>query len=246
MRDAGDAGTLEPDAGNDVDSGVAFIDAGPEDAGEVDAGSVTPDAGPPPVDAGPPPVFEDAGVPDSTVVVDLSHPGATVPDDFLGLSVEWSHVPDVLGDTMGAPRAAVVALLANFAADGHAPVLRIGGNSEDLAYWNPDGGTLPSGDTVSITATHLAVLEQLNAHVILGLNLERGDATNAAALVTAALAQPLAVDAFELGNEPDLYGIDGVRPIYYSPLFYQTDFNAYFPELSNAASNRALFAAPAD
>ncbi len=193
----------------------------------------------------------DGGTPDAVIAVDLTSPGASVPDDFLGLSVEWSHVTDYLGDTSGQARPEVVQLLKNFAVDGHVPVLRIGGNSEDQSYWNPDAGTLPSGASVSVGPTQLAVLTALSnatgVHFVLGLNLARNDATNAAALVQAALsALPTgSIDAFELGNEPDLYALTGARPIYYSTLFYQSDFDGYFPQLSNAASGQPLFAAPA-
>lgn len=202
------------------------------------------------LDAGVEPPF-DAGPANVVIAVDPTQPGLTVPDDFLGLSIEWNHVPDVLGDNAGQLRPAVTQLLQNFAVDGHHPMLRIGGNSEDKAYWNPAGGALPSGATVSVTDTHLSILHALNAatgsRFVLGLNLARSDATNASALVQAATTA-LGVDAvaaFETGNEPDLYFPSGYRPFYYSPISYQSDFDGYFPSLSMAASNRAAFAGPA-
>ncbi|MFT3835641.1 MAG: glycosyl hydrolase family 79 C-terminal domain-containing protein [Myxococcaceae bacterium] len=241
--DAGfDAGTTDA-GGGDAGDGDGGIDAG-FDGGEADAGPV--DAG---FDAGTLPF--DAGTIDAVVTIDVANPGAAVPSDFLGLSVEWSHVNDVLGDTTGHPRATVVQLLQNFAADGHTLVLRIGGNSEDQAYWNPSGGALPSGATVSLDASQLGVLSELStatgAHYVLGLNLARNDSANAAALVTAALAALPAgsIDAFEVGNEPDLYALTGARPFYYSQYLFQPDFDGYFPALSTAASNQPLFAAPA-
>lgn len=241
--DAGfDGGTFDGGTGDagDIDAGT---DAGEPDAG-ADAGEL--DAG---TDAGTTPF--DAGTIDVVVTLDVANPGGKVPDDFLGLSVEWSHVNDVLGDTTGHPRASVVQLLKNFASDGHTLVLRIGGNSEDQAYWNPGGGALPSGATVSLDASQLGVLSELSTatgvHYVLGLNLARNDPANAAALVTAALsALPAgAIDAFEVGNEPDLYALTGARPFYYSQYLYQPDFDGYFPALSTAASNQPLFAAPA-
>lgn len=242
--DAGQALDAGFDAGSDAGLALdAGVDAGAFDAGG-DAG-VGVDAG---LDAGP---ELDAGPPNAVIAVDLAHPGAAVPDDFLGLSVEWSHVPDYLSDGSGQPRATVVQLLNNFAADGHHPLLRIGGNSEDRAFWNPAGQPLPAGATVSLDAAHLSILSALHAaagtRFILGLNLARNDPANAAALVQAASAAlgAGAVEAFELGNEPDLYFPNGYRPFYYSPLGYQADFDGYFPQLSTAASNQALFAAPA-
>jgi hypothetical protein len=244
-----DAGPTDAGVDGGTDAGIdAGIDAGSDADAGIDAGS---DAG---IDAGfdaGPSLEIDAGPANALITIDPTRPGLTVPDDFLGLSVEWNHIPDYLGDNAGSPRASVVRLLNNLSIDGHHPVLRIGGNSEDKAFWNPSGAALPSGTTVSIDATHLSILSSLHASTgstfILGLNLNHTDATNAAALVTASLAAlgSGSVNAFELGNEPDLYVLNGFRPLWYSPPFYQADFDGYFPALSMAASNQRLYAAPA-
>jgi hypothetical protein len=264
-----DAGAVsEPDVG-------APMDAGPADAASaavpVDAGfgldasqEFYPDAGAPdaqvkagldaalvdaaiPIDAG----SFDAGPLDTVVTVNLARPGAAIPDDFLGISVEWSHVPDYLGDTTGQPRSQVIQLLRQFAADGHHPVLRIGGDSEDQAWWNPTGLPDPSGVKVDIGDQHLSILAAIStatgSRYILGLNLARLDPASAADLVTAALgALPSgSIEAFELGNEPDLYFYpSGYRQFWYSPASYQSDYDSYFPQLSTAASDKALFAGP--
>ena len=88
---------------------------------------------------------ESAGPTRTAVAVDVSTPGRAVPDDFLGVSVEWNSVREYLGDGTGHARAAAVTLLAAFAADGHRPEVRIGGNSEDQAWWNPSGLARPAG-----------------------------------------------------------------------------------------------------
>src|SRR5262249_13966877 len=62
----------------------------------------------------------------TAVEVDPSSPGVAVPDDFLGISVEWDNVPSYLGDGTGRARAAFVTLLSAFADEGHRPVVRIG------------------------------------------------------------------------------------------------------------------------
>ena len=263
--DVGPGPVAVADAGAAMDAG--FVDAGQEagtlDAGPAldsgqerlpDAGEAAPDVGPAGADAGP--AFDagalDAGPVDALIRVDLASPGAAVPDDFLGISVEWSHVPDYLGDTTGQPRSQVIQLLSQFAVDGHRPVLRIGGDSEDQAWWNPAGLPDPSGVSVDITDAHLSVLSAIGAatgsRFILGLNLARLDPGSAASLVTAALGAlpPGTVKAFELGNEPDLYFYpSGYRQFWYSPVFYQADYDSYFPQLSTAAGNQALFAGPA-
>jgi hypothetical protein len=138
-------------------------------------------------------------------------PGVTVPDDFLGISVEWDNVPSYLGDGAGGARAATVTLLSAFAGEGHRPVVRIGGNSEDQAWWNPNGAAPPAGVHIDVDASYLSTLAALQSalgnQLVLGLDLGLDDASNAAALVTAAQAAiaPGGVMAFELGNEPDSY-----------------------------------------
>jgi hypothetical protein len=150
----------------------------------------------------------DGGV---TVEVDPTSPGAAVPDDFLGISVEWDNVLSYLGDGAGGARAAFVTLLSAFAAEGHRPVVRIGGNSEDQAWWNPGGAAPPTGVHINIDSSYLrtlaAVQSALGNQLMLGLDLGLDDAANAAALVRAAQAAiPTAgLLAFELGNEPDSY-----------------------------------------
>jgi hypothetical protein len=151
-----------------------------------------------------------------SVDVDVGSPGVRVPDDFLGISVEWDHVASYLGDGTGAARPAVVALLHAFAAEGHVPVVRIGGNSEDLAWWKDPTGTRPQGVTIDIGPTEMATLAALaqavSSPLVLGLDLRTADAANAALLVnaarTAVASTPSIALTFELGNEPDSYFTD--------------------------------------
>jgi hypothetical protein len=152
-----------------------------------------------------------------TVDIDPSAPGAVIPDDFLGISVEWSGVTNYLGDGAGGVKPAAITLMQAFEAEGHRISVRIGGNSQDRAWWNPTGEPRPSGVTIDIGQTHLdtlaAVAEILNTRLILGLNLVLNDPVAAANLVNAAYGTIPhdAVQAFELGNEPDLYRIEGHR-----------------------------------
>jgi hypothetical protein len=145
------------------------------------------------------------------VEVDERSPGRVVPEGFLGLSVEWSTLFDYLGDGAGNPRPSTVKLLADFAQDGHRPLVRIGGNSQDLVWWNPTGGALPARARISVSPLHIATLARLQAalgnQLVIGLNLALGDVDNAAALAAAARAAiaPDGIAAFELGNEPDSY-----------------------------------------
>jgi hypothetical protein len=153
------------------------------------------------------------------IVVDATAPGRALPDDFLGFSVEWDNVRDYLGDGTGHARDAVVNLLAAFAAEGHRPEVRIGGNSEDQSWWNPNGLPRPAGVLHDLGPTDVSTLADLQARagspIVLGLDLVLGDADNAAQLVTAANAALQKEHTFELGNEPDVYESDGRRPAGY-------------------------------
>jgi hypothetical protein len=182
------------------------------------------------------------GAQTNPIVVDATAPGRVVPDDFLGLSVEWDNVRAYLGDTTGHARQSVVTLLAAFAAEGHRPEVRIGGNSEDQSWWNPNALPRPAGVLHDLSAVDLDTLADLQARVgnrlVLGLNLVHRDAENAAQLVAAASAAiPQAgLHAFELGNEPDVFESDGNRPPGYDWATYLADVhqfrdavNAHFP-----------------
>jgi hypothetical protein len=165
------------------------------------------------------------------VEVDGRSPGRTVPDDFLGLSVEWDTMLGYLGDGSGRPRASTVALLSAFARDGHRPLIRIGGNSQDLAWWNPTGGPLPARARISVGPAHLATLARLQAalanRLVIGLNLALGNVENAAALAAAARTAIAAdgIAAFELGNEPDSY-VPAHRPRGYDWPTYLSEVRA--------------------
>jgi hypothetical protein len=154
-------------------------------------------------------------VPDASttdvVDVDVSAPGRPVPDDFIGFSVEWDQVGSYLGDGNGGVRPAVVTLLRAFADEGHVPGVRIGGNSEDVAWWKDANATRPDAVNIDIGPTQLSTLDALTratgSQLVLGLNIRTADAANAALLVTAAQAAiaPGSIQAFALGNEPDSY-----------------------------------------
>jgi hypothetical protein len=148
------------------------------------------------------------------IVVDASSPGSAVPDDFFGISLEWSSVKDYLGDGSGALRTANVALLRAFADDGHVPVVRIGGNSQDTAWWKDASSPRPQGVTIDLGPAEIAILDALTratgCSLVLGLNVRTADSANAALLVGAATATlpPDRIQAFELGNEPDSFFTD--------------------------------------
>ncbi len=187
-----------------------------------------------------------------TVEVDPEAPGTCIPDDFLGISVEWGSVPDYLGDGSGGVRPAVVTFLRAFEAEDHRLSVRIGGNSQDLAWWNPEGATPPSGVTVNIGPAHLSTLAALagtlQTRLVLGLNLALDDPGVAAGLIMAVYnAIPKdAVQAFELGNEPDLYRTEGPhRGLGYGWNAYVSDMEAFYDGIAGLVPQDTPFAASA-
>lgn len=137
--------------------------------------------------------------------------GRAVPPSFLGLSVEWDSV-DAYAGPQRHRRAALPALLAPLRRASGAPLaLRVGGDTTDQAWWNPQRRARPATVLQDVTPATLDsvgwLARGLGGPVTLGVNLALGDAGNALALARAARRRlPRgALDAVEIGNEPDLY-----------------------------------------
>lgn len=130
---------------------------------------------------------------------------------FLGLSFEYPAVEAYAGTNPSAIDPVLVRLVRNLV-PGQSPVLRIGGDSTDWTWWPVPGMARPGGVRYSLSPNWIAVTRalaaQLDAHLILGLNLEvnnwRVASTEAHAILSGI---PRArIDALEPGNEPELYG----------------------------------------
>ena len=160
----------------------------------------------------------------STVAPDPPHPGdpsvsvsvsdravgAPIPSGFLGFSFEFQGVRAYTGSDPAHINPVLVQLIRNLT-PGQAPVLRIGGNSTDVSYvTGPGVRPLPYVGyelTPSWMATTGALARQLRARMIMGLNLAANNpALDAAELhdYVNALGEP-AIDAVEIGNEPNVY-----------------------------------------
>lgn len=150
-------------------------------------------------------------VPTVVVSVGQSASGKPVPAGFLGLSMEYWAVEAYAGKDPRAINPALLQLMRNLAA-GHSTVLRIGGVSTDKTWWPVRGLSRPPGVNYSLNQRRLAVINALanavDARLILGVNLEADRTSEAAAegrsMVTEIGRRRIA--AFELGNEPELYG----------------------------------------
>jgi hypothetical protein len=143
----------------------------------------------------------------------LSTPsGQPLPSGFLGVSLEFRALHQYTGRDPGAVDPVLVALLKGLA-PGAAPSVRIGGNSTDATWWPIRGVIPPGGIYYRLTAgwlrTTQALAADLGTKLILGINLAAGRPAIAAAegrAFTAGIGRRY-IRAFEIGNEPDLYGV---------------------------------------
>jgi hypothetical protein len=91
------------------------------------------------------------------------------------------------------------------------PNIRVGADADDLAY-------LPNPPTTAQTAPLLQLYKDIGAKFYIGVNLGNGEAKIATDQVKFFI-QHLPADsllAFEIGNEPDDYQFNGVRPANYT------------------------------
>jgi hypothetical protein len=146
--------------------------------------------------------------------VDDGPTGPARPSGFLGLSLEYSALEAYTGTDPAAPDPVFVQLLRNLAPFPGQPVaLRIGGNSTDATWWPMKGTSRPRGIRYALTPAWLAAVRALAAGVpaqlIMGVNLAAGSPRVAAAEAQAFLSGigSSHVTAFEVGNEPDVYGV---------------------------------------
>lgn len=136
--------------------------------------------------------------------------GAPIPSGYLGFSFEFPAVRAYTGTDPHQIDPVLVALIRNLT-PGQRPVLRIGGDSTDLTYVPVAGQRLPAYIDYRLTpgwlATTGALVRELNARLILGLNLVGGSPDVAAAEARAFLHTfgRRAIDALEIGNEPNVY-----------------------------------------
>jgi hypothetical protein len=138
--------------------------------------------------------------------------GQPIPSGFIGISFEYRALHVYTGrDPLGIDP--VLLKLVSGLAPGQAPVIRIGGDSTDGSWWPIRGTIAPAGIYYPITdgwlRTTQALARDLNAKLILGINLAAGRTAIAAAEARAFMSGigRRYIDAFEIGNEPDLYGV---------------------------------------
>jgi hypothetical protein len=136
---------------------------------------------------------------------------APIRPGFVGISTEFTSLLPYAGADPNTLNPTLVRLVEDLA-PGASPVIRIGGDSTDWA-WLPAAATArPPWARFVLTSRWLAVARALalatGGRLILGINFE-ADSRAAAGAESRALLSGIGRDqilAFELGNEPEVYG----------------------------------------
>jgi hypothetical protein len=172
------------------------------------------------------------------VSVDVQRKLAVIPHDFLGLGYEISSV--AIPGLLSAENRSYVELVRTLSTGG---VIRVGGNTSDDASFERDGQAVSAAKGSVVNRRNLqqlgSFLDATNWSLIWGLNLGSTNmgSTNlgstgqeqaaAEAEAVAAVAKGRLL-AFEIGNEPDLFGRGtGHRPKSYSYETYLSEFQRY-------------------
>ncbi|HEY1515107.1 MAG TPA: glycosyl hydrolase family 79 C-terminal domain-containing protein [Solirubrobacteraceae bacterium] len=147
----------------------------------------------------------------NVVTIGAAATPGTIPPGFLGLSLEYFAIEPYAGTNPSSIDPVFVQLIRNLS-PGQAPELRIGGDTTDRTWWPVPGMPTPAGVTATLTRNWLdvthALATQLGAQLTLGINFE-ADSTKVAGAEANAELDGIGrsrIAAFELGNEPELYG----------------------------------------
>ncbi len=159
--------------------------------------------------------------------------GPVVPSDFLGLSFEASDLHTIAGYASSGD-------LVNLMRSLGPGVIRFGGISADeTTAWLPEG-LAPAWAQATIVPQDLAALAVLASEtgwrVLLTVNLGHSDAGAAAQEAQVAQAQlGSSLAGIAIGNEPDRYVADGLRPAGWAQAAYLAEAGAYRGAIAAAA-----------
>lgn len=168
-----------------------------------------------------------------------------MPPGFLGFSLEYWTVGSYTGRNPSAVNPVLVRLVRNLA-PRQAPSLRIGGDSADETWW-PMAGVLPPPPiryrlTDRWLRTTRALADATGGKLILDINLASRRPAIAATEVRT-LRRGIGasrIQAFEIGNEPDLFPFHHYRPYSYGLSDYIREYSTWrtamgFPRISAGA-----------
>ncbi len=187
-----------------------------------------------------------------TVVLHNAKPGRQIPQSFLGFSMEYfNRGAEQILTPANRQQEHISSLFNNLGALNGPPMLRLGGNSADDSWWDPNGLQNPRGVSLRITPSLVqnvnGLIRSTGTKLLVGLNLGYSDPSLAVAWSRAALSHfpPNSIAAFEIGNESDLFPHHGLRPRTYSFQDYTYDFNTWLQALSPVFDGHRWAAGPA-
>lgn len=161
--------------------------------------------------------------------------------DTLGLSFEASllSAPDVFTPD----NASLIALIRRLAPNG---VIRLGGNDSEFCRWTREDADRITAPYQALIRTadierFVAFLDACDWRAIYGINLGHGEperAADEAAYVIERLGTRLV--ALQIGNEPDLYTRNGLRPADYSAGNYIDEWQCYAEALRRRVPDAPL------
>lgn len=159
------------------------------------------------------------------VTVHLETPGRAIPPDFLGFSYE---APVLARDYFNTHNKELIRMLSNLGTG----VLRFGGNSVEFTYWSRKGKVRPPKARAVLVPKDLdrlfAFSKKTGWAVMLGLNLGHYDPEMAADEAAYAVKRGgKNLLALEIGNEPDLFMGNGLRPSTWGYADFRREFEAY-------------------
>eukprot|EP01088_Endostelium_zonatum_P013530 TRINITY_DN2818_c0_g1_i1.p1 TRINITY_DN2818_c0_g1~~TRINITY_DN2818_c0_g1_i1.p1 ORF type:complete len:499 (-),score=79.48 TRINITY_DN2818_c0_g1_i1:80-1576(-) len=162
---------------------------------------------------------------------------------FAGFSFEVSGILAMTGKHPNGPKSSFIKLINNLHQTPHTAGsnIRIGGNSADESWWNPTHKPNPPGIHYSITQDDLlsyeAVISQTNSTIVIDTNMRNATSAEWAVAHIKGVADTIGfkrVARIEIGNEPDLFGGNGIRPHGYNFKTYVSEFEMYVRALYSA------------
>jgi hypothetical protein len=190
------------------------------------------------------------------VKVDPTPIGDPMVSGFVGVSMEYKAVQTYAGSDPRSVDPVLIQLLAGLAPGQH-PVLRIGGDSTDSTWWPVRGTVPPRGVSYALNARRLetihALADALHGRLLMGINLamRRPGVAAVEAQQILKVVGRRNLEAVEIGNEPDLYGLfpwfrnKHGRPVFARPSHY--DVGAFIRDFSRFQAGLPVvpFAGPA-
>ncbi|HZL48853.1 MAG TPA: hypothetical protein VFC30_07550 [Solirubrobacteraceae bacterium] len=169
-----------------------------------------------------------------SVSIDVRHPGARVPREFLGLSFELASLPQIARYAGSGDFATLLRSLG-------AGVLRFGGASADTRVaWTDVATPRPAWASFALKAGDLRHLRKLASEsgwqILLTIGLAHYDpraAAREAAAAKMALGGWLA--GIEIGNEPDSYARHNLRTAPWTPARYNAEVSSYRRAIARVA-----------